>query len=172
MSFDLSGTRVPIFTGINDTPVTPTATKAGNGSHLIRAHNRLADDVQDALDTLEEPILKVAKWRVVQPTGADYAVNSEPGQKIVAKTNPGYPLTVYLPYNPPVGSWLSFINTNPSVNIILASDFYFAGSYIVSASFSTIYTDVTLVFLGNDGGIGWIPSKPKDFFTLQFGSGS
>jgi hypothetical protein len=38
--------KIIIFTGINDSPTSPTSTVAGNGSHLIAKLNDLCDDLQ------------------------------------------------------------------------------------------------------------------------------
>lgn len=46
---DLSAYKVPIFTGVNDTPVIPTSTKGGNAADLIKRHNDLIDAVTPEL---------------------------------------------------------------------------------------------------------------------------
>jgi hypothetical protein len=45
---DYTARKTTIFTGINDTPVSPTALVAGNGSHLIANLNGLIDDLNGA----------------------------------------------------------------------------------------------------------------------------
>ena len=50
--FDLGNEKIPIFTDINDVPVAPSATTAGNASHLISKYNSLIDQLEAVLDDL------------------------------------------------------------------------------------------------------------------------
>lgn len=60
---DLSNLKIPVFTGINDTPVAPIATKAGNGSHLISKFNSLVETVEQ-IPTSNS----TSKWKTKNPT--------------------------------------------------------------------------------------------------------
>ena len=52
MTEAFSANKIQTFTGINDVPVAPTATAAGNGSHLISQHNNLCDSLDASLATV------------------------------------------------------------------------------------------------------------------------
>jgi hypothetical protein len=46
---DLTNKKVPIFTGINDTPIAPTSSSGGNISHFYGLYNGLIDEVEGAI---------------------------------------------------------------------------------------------------------------------------
>lgn len=56
MTYDFSAIKIPTFTGINDTPVKPTASKAGNGSHLIKQFNDLVSELENTLNSLSSTV--------------------------------------------------------------------------------------------------------------------
>ena len=49
---DFTSFKVPIFPGINDAPVSPTASKGGNGSDLVARFNGLTDTVEQVLSNI------------------------------------------------------------------------------------------------------------------------
>ncbi len=55
MSFELPDPKVPVFPGVNDSPIAPTALTAGNGAHLIQQHNLLVDILNFTLNAPSEP---------------------------------------------------------------------------------------------------------------------
>ena len=69
MAIDLSGHKVPVFPNINDAPIAPIATKAGNGADLIARLNGLID----ALAFLVNSSNAVTNWTVKLPSETDYA---------------------------------------------------------------------------------------------------
>lgn len=70
MMVDLTSHKVEIFTGINDVPVKPIATKAGNGAHLISKFNGLITDLQPALESISTTLSANLTY-YVSPTGDD-----------------------------------------------------------------------------------------------------
>lgn len=69
MCADLNNYKTPIFPGVNDTPIAPTATKAGNGSDLIARINGLIDE----LETLTQNTGNSIDWKTSLPASEDYA---------------------------------------------------------------------------------------------------
>lgn len=66
MTFSLQSFKVPTFPNINDTPEIPTATKAGNGSHIISQYNSLVDisegllkQFNDSIDGLNQQVSNI-----------------------------------------------------------------------------------------------------------------
>lgn len=67
MPYDFNEFKVPIFTNINDKPVEPTASKAGNGADMIERFNSLIDQLQSTLNSLPST-LPIFDWTVVLPS--------------------------------------------------------------------------------------------------------
>lgn len=160
MTVDFENTKVNVFSDVNDTPIEPTQTNAGNGSHLIQQHNKLVSSTEAAINNLLSQVGK--DWQVVN---SDYTANQ--GDKIVFKTN--QPLsgkaTYYLnlPSSPPVGSSVTFININPSIILAVRN---FGGMFngfsgVVEASVQDSYVTRTLVYTG--GQVGWMPTATDDY---------
>jgi hypothetical protein len=53
MTSDYSSRKIPVFTGVNNVPNTPSSTVAPNGSYLIAKYNSLVDDLQLAINNLQ-----------------------------------------------------------------------------------------------------------------------
>ncbi len=51
---DFQDKKIPIFTGVNDIPVAPTADSGGNISHLYDKYNQLIDDIEATVTTVEQ----------------------------------------------------------------------------------------------------------------------
>lgn len=45
MASNFSNLLIPIFPNINDQPLNPTASRAGNGAHLIKSYNDLINQL-------------------------------------------------------------------------------------------------------------------------------
>lgn len=60
MPFDISPQSIATYTNINDTPIEPTATKAGNGAHLIQQYNGLIELTKFNLEELDGRITQLA----------------------------------------------------------------------------------------------------------------
>lgn len=66
MPYNFSKFKVPVFTNINDKPVEPTSSKAGNGADIINRVNGLIDELQSALNSLPTT-LPVFNWTIKIP---------------------------------------------------------------------------------------------------------
>lgn len=171
MAIDIDFFTVPVFTDVNNTPIEPTATNAGNGSHLIKKHNDLVESVAFEIDTLNEYVqgvdsLTKGNWVVVNDS-----YTASPGEKIVVNINndsvsrPSYDLI--LPTNPPVGSFITYLSTTVAKVIDIKNY-----NKINSNSFYTrVFTDDqfvvrTLVYL--DDTQGWSTITGFNYqFTIQ-----
>lgn len=153
MNFDFDSIKIPVFTGINDNSRIPTASKAGNGSHLIKQFNDLIDLIKNAFSDLKTS----SKWIV---TDADYIANV--GEKIAVRSSLSVTLT--LPESPQSGDSVSLVNTNSLTSIYIAGSGIFAGMYnpVVSID-GKQFESVDLIWV--DEIMGWIPSKP-DILTI------
>lgn len=173
---DLQSLKVPVFAGINDTPIEPSTAQAGNGSHLVNKFNLLVDNAESEITNLQDYINSLAnnptpplaeKWVVVED---DYTAES--GNKVVFKTNqPGLKSTYFLnlPSSPPLGSYVSFINTNQSITVEVINFDKFNGGYATRIYVQDAYKLRTLIYIGQD--IGWIPTTVDDY-TKEYGGGS
>lgn len=78
---DLSQHQTATFPGINDAPVPPTASKAGNGSDLISKVNALINDISSSFNTLDTNLSELRSdisssntfnWSAKLPTSTNY----------------------------------------------------------------------------------------------------
>jgi hypothetical protein len=81
---DYQGYKIQTFTNINDSPVAPTATTAGNGSHLINRYNGALEAIQvdvnqlqgqNALITNLQGTLTTIQTNVNQLQNREYSIN-------------------------------------------------------------------------------------------------
>lgn len=171
MTFDSSDKLIPTFPDINDNPRVPTASKAGNASHLISVHNKLVVDTEAALQELSTQIGNsqgngTTLWKIVSDPYSSVQV----GEKILVDTfNPPGDLTevvLELPEDPPEGSQIDFYRPNGDIPVRLAYYRRFIGMWGNSLSISAIGEQISLIYI--DENIGWIPTQPGKF-TLDIG---
>ena len=169
MAYDYQYLKIETFPNINDTPVVPTATKAGNGSHLISKYNELIDEVESNLNDLESNIGDlgdVPRWNFTRST-----YNALPGEKILFFKSFDFPvptaINLYLFSNPQIGDWIEICKFTTMYRINLYNyqgrfneQTYYSEVYIPAATKDT----VTLIYCGNDDG-GWMPTKQNVFAT-------
>lgn len=70
MTYDFSEFKTPVFPNINDKPVEPTASKAGNGADLIYRLNGLVDKLESSLNSLSLTS-PTASWKISLPNSSD-----------------------------------------------------------------------------------------------------
>lgn len=70
MPIDYSNYKTPIFPNINDNPVAPIASKAGNGADLISRVNGLIDELQTTLNSLPSANATLS-WTLTTPNHLD-----------------------------------------------------------------------------------------------------
>lgn len=76
MEIDLNKYKTPIFPNINDNPIIPTASKAGNGSDLIAKINGLIEELQITFDSLQNDIGGIST------NSSGYFLSSEDVEKV------------------------------------------------------------------------------------------
>lgn len=92
---DYSSSLIPTFPGINDAPTEPTASSAGNGSHVIAKHNQLAASVEADVNSLESELANLGGSTPSAPQGEPPLVISVNGKvgavRLTARDIPGIP---------------------------------------------------------------------------------
>lgn len=169
MSYDLQGYKIQTFPNINDAPVAPTSTKAGNGSHLIKQHNNLIDEVEGGLNSIEsfaQDLTDPIRYNFARGT-----YNASPGEKIMFFQSFDIPvptsIDLYLFSNPQIGDWVEIVKFTDNYRINL---YNYLGRFNYQSYWSSVYIPqaivdtVTLIYCGNDDG-GWIPTKQNIFTT-------
>lgn len=68
MPIDYSNYKTPVFPNINDNPVAPTASKAGNGADLINKVNSLINELEVILNSLDSNSGTALNWLINTPT--------------------------------------------------------------------------------------------------------
>ena len=156
MSIDLQDFKIPTFAGINRNPVAPTATKAGNGSHLVQQYNGLVDKVQDSIST---------NWIIIDSATEPYQISSS--QKIVNFDYSGSSLVLKCPESPTPGTFFIAMNTNPAVEIEITNyGFRFNGQTDIQRVYFTAELEPILFLYTGDDRQGWI-STHRDLIQLQ-----
>lgn len=141
MPSDFDEFKVSVFPNINDKPVEPTSSKAGNGAHIISQFNGL-------LDRLATP------WRIIN---SNYTALL--GDKIIIDTNGvTSDIIVTLPEDPPACTPVTLIRygSDGVVRIHLNGARYDQG-LLGEVKLETAAEEVTLIFLSVS--YGWMPNR-------------
>ncbi|PIG90814.1 hypothetical protein [Gloeocapsopsis sp. IPPAS B-1203] len=162
MSYDFEHLKVPVFTGVNDNPIEPTANKAGNGSHLIKTINDLIDETTGSLNELQSFIpsgdaQSSNNWKVINADVGNYYAQA--GDKVViVSTGVDNNLSFYLPNhdNRPIGAAISLIKTSDSDIVEIAYNGKFCNDYPANLYLADRYKLATVIWSGDD--YGWIPN--------------
>lgn len=162
MASDLQSYKVPVFTNINDKPVAPTASAAGNGAHLIQQHNDLIQEVESDLNSLIENFANVSRkvqgnWLVTEES----TIVVYGGETVFVKNNqPGLETfyTIYAQEEPDIGTTFSYMSANQSTPIELKTYndqvlWVNTGSRPTRVYSTAEYVLHTLVYLGD--GYNW-----------------
>lgn len=81
MPFTFDNFVVQTYTGINDNPIAPNATRGGNGSHLVSKHNGLLSHTQAIVNILDDKVKKAASWIPISANSGSYT--STLGENII-----------------------------------------------------------------------------------------
>lgn len=154
---DLTNLKIQTFSGINDSPIAPTASKAGNGSHLIQQINSLID----ALSVTSSN----SNWSVVSNIN-NYNVQSN--DQLLLPRAPGdeSPFIVNLPTNFQLGESFKFIKNSPNLLEINSSGSYVNGQYPSRVLVQNVEHEI-ITCIWN--GTGWSIS-PTDLISIEPGS--
>jgi hypothetical protein len=161
MSFDLAYLQIPVFQGINDQPVEPTASKAGNGAHLISQFNQLIDDVVTILNDLELATNTNPSPQSVVVNTDVLTYQAAANQNIVViGAISGGNLIISLPSNPNAGDRLSVIRADQNNAARISNYGTFCGNQSTNKLLiPEIYKQVTLIYI--DETIGWITDNQE-----------
>lgn len=161
MSIDLTPYKIEIFENINDKPVPPTATKPGNGPHLIKAYNDALAAIQASNDSAS------TAWQIVQGS-ASPAI----GSKLACLNDGSNACSITLPTPRNEGDAIEVLNLSLPMTINLTSlppEFAFWGGTTLGVSFSKPFETVVLIYSGS---LGWISNKPVEDFVVSPGTAS
>ena len=156
MTFDFNSLKIQTFTGINDNPVSPTASKAGNGSHIVAQFNAL-------IDALNENILS-NDWIIVKDN-----YQAEANKKLLFDFN-SFALRLIFPPDPKPGNQLTLLkiaDTNYNLSIDLNGK-PLQGTYPSAVDLIYDYTEITLIYVSPE--FGWIPNR-SNILSVGYYSG-
>lgn len=107
--FKLPDPKIPVFPGINDSPIAPTAQSAGNGAHLIAQHNLLVElfnfipnslPPADSNSNLDKVLTRDTVWYVDPANGKDSNNGLSRGEAFITLQKASAVAASYLnPYN-------------------------------------------------------------------------
>lgn len=171
MPYNFSDALIEVFPNINNLPTAPTATKAGNGSHLIEKHNSLIDKTTDAFDVLESQtnlldsrIITLQNqlsifgskqyWKLIN---SNYDVQL--GDKLII--NNAGSLTLNLPNSSNsglvTGFYFELIKVDNTVVTIGDFNTKIMGATYNLINLNTVGESMALIYV--DENIGWIPNR-------------
>lgn len=161
MFFNKDDLQVPVFVGINDNPVVPTDSTAGNGSDLIARHNLLVERTASHFGDIK------GNWKVWSSFFV-FAFPIQYGDKII--TEPGFPgdLQGFLSTDsglPESGNSFSIYSTNPLHKVYIANIPTFDGNSTGDGKVFIYNTTEIVTFIYIDNNIGWY-SIPRE--AVQF----
>ena len=166
MPFFFDDHLVNIVTGINDEPIPPSSTRAGNGSHLIAKYNDFVYVVQAALNSTPENVPQC----VITATGH----LCEPGSRVVVVDDGVNDNPLYIPANPPPGTECSIMHVPRGKEVTIRVDnnnpFLYKGSLVTVLVFSLVFEFASLIYIGQPEGIeidfGWVPNNDAAFTAI------
>lgn len=178
MVYDFTGFKVPVYSGINDSPVAPTTTKGGNASHLISLYNSFIDNTENELNQIIDALNSIdtnsgsgatqgsSNWII---TNNSYTANK--GEKVFFAVNqPPFgvsEVSLTLPPRNEIGITVSFASSNGGFPVRLqsfGSSFngnYYQGIYLQNHDFKQI----DLLYAG--GTLGWVCLQ-RDLLSYEY----
>lgn len=146
MPDSFSDLLISTFPGINDQVVAPTASKAGNGSHLIKAHNDLVNFLEGT----------VSPAYTILENSNDYSVSH--AEKLIVFSNSGFSaINIILPSSPVPGTWFSVFCSNQSTVVDFLGYGKYQSGYPIRVYFQNEYKVITLIYINSD--FGWMPDE-------------
>jgi hypothetical protein len=158
MTYNFDAIKIPTFTGINDVPIEPTATKAGNGSHVITQFNALVDETESALNTLESLIPTgnnssggSNRYKVITDYDGFTEYTASVNENVIIQTgNYNFDLTLPDSANLNQGDFVTLINCSSATTIkVLGYDDMDGGNNIIQITFNESRKPVTFVWMGD-----------------------
>lgn len=136
--------KIQTFSGINDNPIAPTASKAGNGSHLIAKFNDLVDSL---------------RWKII--TSNYTSVNQD--KLIIDNTSNGL-IEITLPQSPTPGDAIKLVKAlyNGVVTINLNGS-SFESTVPESIAINGL-KEITFLYVNTDR--GWIAARSGEDVLL------
>jgi len=159
MTYDFSSFKVPVFTGINNQPVAPTAIKAGNGAHLIDLFNQFVDEMELVINSLDSSVNSNIEqpWTVLDSSNNYYQVQAS-DKFILFNPDSSYStsITLSFPDNPQPQTTFSYLAIN-SFEISFNNFFRHSGNDANVMNYTS--TPDIIKFIYVDENIGWISNR-------------
>lgn len=155
MPFDPTELQVPVFTGINDEPIVPTNTNAGNGSDLISRHNLLVTRVVSAFNSISGGSSQFfPSWRIVENMNSMFSVNDK--DRVLIDPTLNVDVALFL-INAPLypGFGFSVLSTNLAINVTILGISKFNGNSLSNEKIHFSNTPRILEFIYINSSIGW-----------------
>lgn len=161
MSYDFSHLTIPTFPGINDTPIEPTETKAGNGSHLISKFNDFLSESYAIINFINDSVSELQNNPPAPPDrwiGINDGYNLQsPSEKLFlyGQFNPATDRTIVFHYEPSFFASVRIFNSsNCNIRISMYGRFQEQDINFVYVDSSPTPKEVGFIWL--DSSIGWI----------------
>lgn len=147
---DLNDLKIQTFFGINDSPIAPTASKAGNGSHFIKKFN-------DLIDSLPSP--DSLQWKVIKENYQ--CINRD---KLIIDNTVNEIIEIALPLSPAPGDSITLVKAlyGGTASISLNGlPFESAGGQSITMNGSR---EVKFMYVSIER--GWIAARSGDALTV------
>ena len=146
---DFTDLKVPVFSGINDIPVVPTALKAGNGSHLIATINSLIDRLEEQ-STANNNDWIIVKFSEVIDLGFYTELNKK--YMFLMDIDAEDSIEIALPGTPNLGDKVTMLKVDDNLTCYLAVFDQVRGHRLDNATLN-VNEEVTFTYLGTN--LGW-----------------
>lgn len=140
--------KVPVFSGINDLPIMPTALKAGNGSHLIATINSLIDslEVQSIANSNDWIIVKYS-----EVTGFGFYTELNKKYMFLMDSDEEGSINISFPGTPNLGDKVTMLKVDNSLTCYLEIFDKVRGHRSETATLN-VNEEVTFTYLGTNSG--------------------
>lgn len=168
MVFDKAEYKVEIYPNVNEQPVAPSPSKAGNGSHLISKFNALIDileskliDQQSQIDSLIASAGGKSSWIAID---SGYSAQFNDSVLILPSTG----LSIMLPENPLVGTYVEFLKIDEEtvVSLDLSSNQKINNSFGWDTIKLTSFKKRSILIWTDNINKGWLPIDENDFLFI------
>lgn len=140
MANDFSDLLIPTFPSINDQPISPTATRAGNGAHLIKSYNDLIDKLNNVS----------FRWKII-----DSDVVASAGDKLIVFNDANALVVITFPTLPVAGDCISLLLASGIV--YLANIPVLNNVGVIEISLGAVFEPIELVYINE--AFGWLASR-------------
>lgn len=143
MSSSFNDLIIPTFPGINDQPVNPTASRAGNGAHLIKSYNDLINKLS---------VASSSNWKVIQNS-----YEASAGDRLIVPYYSEPLIIINFPLEPIPGESITVLSSNAGNPIYLGNITKYLDLDVREVKLSIRFEAIEVIYV--DTYTGWIPSR-------------